>query len=125
MATEQRLLTYGFPVAADLHLYQFCPVNVSSGTVALAGTGLNMDGILQDAPNTVGQSAEVAMFGVSKALSAGNGFAADDLLEVYTSGAGFQTKSSGVAVAKAVTAATAGAIGTVIILTGVTAFKYG
>ena len=123
MATEQRLLTYGFPANTDLSSYQFCPVNISSGKIALAGATLNMDGILQDKPNAADVPGEVAMFGVSKALSAGSGFAADDLLEVYTAGAGFQTKSAGVAVAKAVTAAAAGAIGTVIILKGVTAFK--
>jgi len=116
MAVEQRLISYGFPASADLSASQFCAVTInSSGNIALAAAGKNMDGILQDKPNALGQGGEVAMFGVSKALAGGTGFSAGDLLEVTTGGA-FQTLAGTTAVAKAVTAAAAGAIGSVIIL---------
>ena len=115
MAVEQRVLGYGFPASADLSAYQFCAVIVSSGQLALATSGKNMDGILQDTPNAAGQGGEVGMFGVSKALAGGTGFAAGDLLEITTGGT-FQTLAGTVAVAKAVTAAAANCVGTVIIL---------
>jgi hypothetical protein len=115
MATEQRLLNYGFSASADLSAKQFCGVIIGSTGIATAAAGKNIDGILQDKPNAAGASGEVAMFGVSKALSAGTGFAAGDLLEIVAGG-GFQTQAAGTVVAKAVTAAAAGAIGTVILL---------
>ena len=90
-------------------------MTVSSGSIALAAAGKNMDGILQDKPDGLGQGGSVAMFGVSKSLAGGTGYAAGDLLEVTTGGA-FQTLAGTTAVAKAVTAAAAGAVGTVIIL---------
>lgn len=116
MATEQRLLNYGFSASADLSTKQYCAVVVGSTGIATATAAKNMDGILQDKPSASGQAGEVAMFGVSKALAAGTGYAAGDLLEVVTGG-GFQTQTStNTVVAKAVTAAAAGAIGSVIIL---------
>jgi hypothetical protein len=115
MATEQRPINYGFPASANLSASQFCAVTVSSGSIALAAAGKNMDGILQDKPDGLGQGGSVAMFGVSKSLAGGTGYAAGDLLEVTTGGA-FQTLAGTTAVAKAVTAAAAGAVGTVIIL---------
>jgi len=117
MAVEQRLISYGFPASADLSASQFCAVTInSSGNIALAAAGKNMDGILQDKPNDLGQGGEVAMFGVSKALAGGTGYAAGDLLEVVVTTGAFQTLAGTTAVAKAVTAAAAGAVGTVIIL---------
>jgi hypothetical protein len=116
MATEQRLLNYGFSASGDLSAKQYCGVVIGSTGIATATAAKNIDGILQDKPNAAGVSGEVAMFGVSKALSAGTGFAAGDLLEIVTGG-GFQTQTStNTVVAKAVTAAAAGAVGTVIIL---------
>src|SRR5690242_4719033 len=115
MATEQRLLNYGFSSSADLSARQYCAVIVGSTGIAVAAAAKNMDGILQDKPNAAGVAGEVAMFGVSKALSGGTGFSAGDLLEVTTNGA-FQTQTStNTVVAKALTTAAAGAIGSVII----------
>jgi hypothetical protein len=119
MATEQRPINYGFPASADLSSNQFCAVTVSTGNIALAAAGKNMDGILQDKPNALGQGGAVAMFGVSKALAGGAGYAAGDLLEVVATTGAFQTlnvNGTTTAVAKAITTAAAGVIGTVIIL---------
>jgi hypothetical protein len=116
MATEQRLITYGFPASADLSASQFCAVNVdANGNLALATAGKNCDGVLQDKPNALGQAGEIALFGVSKVLSGGTGFSAGDLLEVAANGT-FQTKNAGTVVAKAVTTAAAAAIGSAILL---------
>jgi hypothetical protein len=119
MAVEQRPINYGFPAGAVLSSNQFCAVTVSSGNIALSAAGKNMDGILQDKPDGIGQGGSVAMFGVSKALAGGTGFSAGDLLEVVASTGAFQTlnvNGTTTAVAKAVTTAAAGVIGTVIIL---------
>ncbi len=113
MATEQRLLNYGFPASADLSAKQFQAAIVGANGIALAAAGKNMDGILQDKPKS-GEAGTIAMFGVSKALSAGTGFSAGDNLEVVSGG--FQTQSTGTIVAKAVTTAAAGIIGSVVIL---------
>lgn len=117
MAFEQRLLNYGFPASADLSARQFCAVKLdTSGKIAVAVAAKNADGILQDKPNAVDVAGEVAMFGVSKALAGGTGFAAGDLLEVTTNGALQTQTSTNTVVAKALNAAAAGAIGAVIIL---------
>ena len=121
MAVEQRLLTYGLSTSADLSPYQFCAVTFGASGLALATAGKNMDGVLQDKPNGSGQAGSVALFGISKVLSGGTGFAAGDNLEVATNGA-FQTQSTGTIVAKAVIAAAAGAIGAAMILKSNAAF---
>lgn len=116
MAIEQRLLNYGFAASADLSARQFCAVKLdTNGQIALATSGKNMDGVLQDKPNAQGRDGEVAMFGVSKVVSGGTGFSAGDLLEVTTNGT-FQTVASGTAVAKALSTAAAGSVGSAIIL---------
>lgn len=116
MAFEQRLLNYGFPASADLSARQFCAVKLdTNGQIALAASGKNMDGVLQDKPNAQSIPGEVAMFGVTKVAAGGTGFAAGDLLEVTTNGT-FQTQSAGTVVAKALTAAASGAIGSAKIL---------
>lgn len=117
MAIEQRLLNYGFPASGDLSARQFCAVKLdTNGQVAVATAAKNMDGVLQDKPTAQGASAEVAMFGVSKVTAGGTGFSAGDLLEITTNGT-FQTQTStNTVVAKALTAAAAGAIGSAIIL---------
>ncbi len=62
MATEQRLITYGFPASADLSASQFCAVNVdANGNLALATAGKNCDGVLQDKPTALGQAGEIAI----------------------------------------------------------------
>src|ERR1022692_4039905 len=97
MATEALLQTISVPAAADLSAKQFYAVTVGS-TAALAATGKNADGFLQNKP-TSGVAASVAIFGVTKAAITDT-ITAGALLEV-ASGGTLINHSSGTIVAKA------------------------
>jgi hypothetical protein len=122
MAAEQQLLNYGLLAGADLRGKEFCAGTVGSdGRVVIATEAKNMDGVLQQGAQT-NDACTIGLFGVSKAKAGGTGYAAGDLLEVTADGA-FQTKASGTAVAKALTAAAADCWGSVIILKSVAAYS--
>lgn len=96
----------GHTAAADLSALQYTTVDVTAaGQVNAATAAGEIVGILQNKP-TAGQTAEVMVSGVSKAI-AGGAIAVGDMCEVATGGSKLVTVSTGIPVAKALTAAAA------------------
>lgn len=66
------------------HQYKFVVAN-GDGTVALAGDGVAVTGVLQNKPNT-GQAASIMVDGVSKVKAHGSTVAAGDVIASSTVG---------------------------------------
>lgn len=97
MATEQLVAdnTVTYPANADLSAHQFKAVDVnSSGNIVLASAaGQRVIGVLQNKPNAAGQSAGVAVSGVTKMIASA----------AITAGALVTTTNAGLAVTAATT----------------------
>lgn len=107
MAREQNLQTLTFEAGADLSDFQYrAMVKDSSGQVSAPSAGARADGILQNAPDTQGQAASVAILGRSKA-EAGAAFDADVQLTPGTNGKLVELGTGEVGLATSIDAATA------------------
>ena len=92
MAFEEILESISVPISADLSSKQFYAVVESTIGLAVAGAGVKCLGVLQDNPDTAGQVANVAVYGVSKVqATAGAGGA-------IAKGAAVESNASGVAI---------------------------
>ena len=114
MATEAILHNLSVPTNSDMSANQYKAVNISStGFCVLSTAAKNIDAVLQNNPAS-GDTATVAIFGVSKVILSGT-VANGALMEVGSSGT-FVTIASGTAVAKAMEAGVSGNIITALML---------
>lgn len=86
MAYEILGFSFTLAAAADLSTHQFKFIVVdTNGEAALAGAGVDADGVLQNEPEA-GQAATVTTDGVTKAVVGAGGVTAADLLETDATG---------------------------------------
>lgn len=104
MAYEGILSKWTFVASSDFSSSQYCAAIVdANGQAALAGAGVNADGIMQDKP-VIGRSGGVAVLGISKAI-AGAAVPAGALVMSNASGQLIPATATNFAIGKAITAA--------------------
>lgn len=111
MATEEALFKISVPASADLSAKQFYCVVFTSGNIAVAADGVQIDGILQDKPAAAARPGSVAIGGKSKAV-AGAAVAAGARLMTDSSGRVITATGTNITCGKALSAA--GAAGDII-----------
>lgn len=118
MATDTPMIRDGNTVAeADLSAKQFLAVSISGvNEVNLAAGAGAIFGILQNKPKA-GEAADVAIFGITKAIAGVGGWSAGDKLEVEVATSKLVNNTTGnTTVALALTDAVAGDIATVYVI---------
>lgn len=104
MAIDGILLKWSGVASSDFSSSQYCAAVLdATGQWALAGAGVNADGIMQDAP-VIGRVGGVAVYGVSKAV-AGAAVAAGAEVMANASGQLIAATAGNFGIGKAVTAA--------------------
>jgi hypothetical protein len=95
MAYEIDTLDVSLLAAADLSSYQYCMVKLTAdNTVNVCGAGELAIGVLQNKPTASGQAARVRVFGVSRILADGAGFAVGNRIGSGVAGVGTAMSSN-------------------------------
>lgn len=101
MAYEIQGFSYTLEASADLSASQYLAVVVdANGQAAISGAAIQIDGVLQNKPEFLGDTATIMQKGITKGVVGTAGVTAGDEVEIEAGG-DFITLAAGVSVGKA------------------------